>query len=266
MSTQQPDVWASGAAYEPYVGRWSRLVAREFLSWLAAPPGRQWLDVGSGTGALAQTILEVASPQKVEGIDQSEGYVGFARQQVVDPRVSFQVGDAQALPFDNATFDMAVSGLVVNFVPQPDRMAAEMKRVTRPGGQAAAYVWDHAGEMQFMRYFWNAVSELDPAAKKLDEGVRFALCKPEPLAALFNAAGLKDVQTRAIDIPTVFRNFDDYWSPFLGGQGPAPTYVTSLTEEGRTALRERIRSTLPFSPDGAIHLIARAWAVRGAVA
>jgi SAM-dependent methyltransferase len=257
------EVWASGDAYEPYVGRWSRLVAREFLDWLALPPGRRWLDVGCGTGALSQIVLERAAPAEVAGVDPSEGYVGYARARTADARASFRVGDAQALPGPDASFDAVVSGLVLNFVPDPTRAAAEMRRVVRPGGLVGAYVWDYAGEMQLMRYFWDAAGALDPAARGLDEGRRFPVCRPEPLADLFRAAGLRDVEARAVDVPTVFRDFDDYWSPFLGGQAPAPGYCMSLPDDRRAALRERIRGALPSRSDGGIHLIARAWAVRG---
>ncbi len=152
---------------------------------------------------------------------------------------------------------------MLNFVPEPAQMVAEMARVTRVGETVAAYVWDYAGEMQLMRHFWDAAVALDPAARDLDEGRRFPLCQPDPLAALFRGAGLGDVVVRTIDVPTVFRDFDDYWTPFLGGQGPAPTYTMSLGEGRRIALRERIRSRLPISPDGSIHLTARAWGVRG---
>ncbi len=131
------------------------------------------------------------------------------------------------------------------------------------GGTVAAYVWDYAGQMQLMRYFWDAAVALDPAASHLDEGQRFPLCQPEPLMQLFRAAGLREVEVRLIDIPTAFRDFEDYWSPFLGGQGPAPSYTMSLSEERRSALRERLRATLPMAADGSIHLIAGAWAVRG---
>jgi hypothetical protein len=117
--------------------------------------------------------------------------------------------------------------------------------------------------MELMRYLWDAAAALNPDALALDEGRRFPICRPEPLAELFSAAGLREVETRAIDVPTHFRDFDDYWSPFLGGQGPAPSYVMSLTEDARTALREYVRQRLPFQPDGSIHLIGRAWAVRG---
>ena len=257
------DTWASGAAYEPYVGRWSRLVAREFLAWLTIPPGARWLDVGCGTGALSQTILDVASPRQIRGFDPSEGYITFAREQIRDRRVSFRLGDAQALPEASGSYDVVVAGLVLNFVSQPSRMVAEMQRVARVGGTVAAYVWDYAGQMQLMRYFWDAAVALDPAASNLDEGQRFPICQPEPLRQLFRAEGLREVEVEMIDIPTAFRNFDDYWSPFLGGQAPAPCYAMSLSEERRSGLREHIRATLQIAADGSIHHIALSWAVSG---
>jgi len=166
---------------------------------------------------------------------------------------------------DAASFDAAVSGLVLNFVPQPLRAVTEMARVVRPGGVVAAYVWDYAGKMELMRHFWDAAAALDDAARELDEGSRFPICRPAPLTGLFGQAGLHDVEARAIDIPAVFRDFDDYWSPFPGGQGPAPGYAMSLSEERRAALRDRLEAGLPIGEDGTIRLIARAWAVRGLV-
>jgi SAM-dependent methyltransferase len=259
----QTDTWALGDAYEPYVGRWSRLVAADFLEWLALPPGGDWLDVGCGTGALTQAILVRAEPATVTGIDPALGFVAYARANVNDARARFGVGNAMALPLEDRAFDAVVSGLVLNFVPKPDVGIAEMASVARPGGTVAAYVWDYADRMQLMRVFWDCAVELDPAAEEKDEGLRFPLCNPGPLAELLQGAGLADVEVSGIEVPTVFRNFDDYWSPFLGGQGPAPTYTMSLSEERRTALRERIRSRLLAAPDGSISLVARAWAVRG---
>lgn len=261
--TGPKEVWASGDYYEPYVGRWSRLVAREFIPWLAIRENSRWLDVGCGTGALSQTILEMCQPKKLKGIDRSEGYVEFLAGHVDDPRAEFEVANAQTLPFGRETFDAAVSGLVLNFVPHPDRMIAEMTRVVCKGGTVGLYVWDYAGKMQMMRHFWNAVTALDPAARDLDEGKRFPLCNPDALKSLFHNAGLVQIEVHPIDIPTDFKNFDDYWMPFLGGQGPAPGYAMSLSEEQRARLRQRVYNSLPFALDGSIPLTARAWAVRG---
>jgi SAM-dependent methyltransferase len=260
--TEKPKYnWASGSAYEPYVGRWSRLIAHEFINWLDVPKGSAWLDVGCGTGALTQTILQTAEPLKIKGIDRSEQFVDFARAHTHDKRAEFEVGDAQALPVEDKSCDVAVSGLVMNFVPKPETMISEMTRASR--GIVAAYVWDYAEGMQMIRHFFDAAAELDPHASELDEGRRFSVCKPEPLKALFRSQGLKDVEVRPIEVPTVFRDFDDYWNPFLGGQGPAPSYAMSLDEERRTALRERIRTSLPIANDGSIALTARAWGVKG---
>lgn len=263
--TSRNDVWAQGEGYERYVGRWSRPVADEFLKWIAIPPGRTWLDVGCGTGALSQRILETSAPKKVVGVNSSEGFVSHAKAHVADRRAEFRVGDARALPVADDEFNAAVSGLVLNFVSDYLKAVAEMRRATCPGGKVAAYVWDYAGDMQLMRKFWDAATALDPKARDLDEGLRFPLCRPDQLRRLFVSAGLGDVVTQAIDVPTVFENFDDYWSPFLSGQGPAPGYCMSLPEPDRNALRERLRSTLPADRDGKIRLTARAWAVQGVV-
>jgi SAM-dependent methyltransferase len=265
MTAERKDNWANGEAYEFYVGRWSRLVAREFVAWLDAAPGSDWLDVGCGTGKLTQVILDTAAPNRVTGVDASHGFVAFARHKVADRRAAFEIGDAQALPVPDRSVDAAVAGLAINFVADQPKAVGEMKRATRSGGIVAAYVWDYAGEMQMMRRFWDAAVALDPAATSLDESLRFPVCNPQPLADLFQGAGLDGVAVRAIDVPTVFRDFNDYWSPFLGGQGPAPGYCMSLAAEQRTALRDRIRAALPVRADGSIHLIARAWAVRGTV-
>jgi SAM-dependent methyltransferase len=191
------DVWAVGDRYEPYVGRWSRLVARQFLAWLDMPEGKDWLDVGCGTGALTQAILDHAHPAAVTGIDPSAAFVAYAQARVTSPRASFGQGDAQSLLLDAAAVDAAVAGLSLNFVPQPALGVAEMTRVVRAGGVVAAYVWDYAGRMDMMRCFWDAAASLEPAAQSLDEGTRFPLCQPEPLKALFGRAGLRAVRYHA---------------------------------------------------------------------
>ena len=263
MSAMRHDRWDSGDLYEPFVGRWSRLVARRFLGWLGQPAGAQWLDVGCGTGALTDAILAVCEPRAVTGVDPSAGFVEFATPRIQDKRAQFHVADAQALPMGTASCDAVVSGLVLNFVPDPSKAVAEMRRVARPGGVVAAYVWDYAAKMELLRHFWDAAVEVNPQAAALDEGRRFPICAPDRLEALFGAAGLREVAATAIDEPTVFRDFTDYWSPFLGGQGPAPGYAISVTEAERTALRELLRRRLPTQADGSIRLVARAWAVKG---
>ena len=197
------------------------------------------------------------------GVDRSAEFIAYLRSQIADRRARFEIGDAQALPVETATCDAVVSGLVLNFVPQPRQAVDEMMRAARSGRVVAAYVWDYAGKMQLMQHFWNAAAALDPAAYDLDEGRRFPICQPAPLAELFQQAGLRHIAVQSIDISTDFRDFDDYWLPFLGGQGPEPGYAMSLSEERRAALRERLHSTLPVAPDGSIPLVARAWAVRG---
>jgi SAM-dependent methyltransferase len=240
-------------------------VAREFLAWLAPSPGLAWADVGCGTGALAHTILSLATPRLVLALDRSFAFVSATRAQArAWPASSrFAVADAAALPLADACCDFAVSGLVINFVPKPAAMIAELLRTLGRRGRLALYVWDYAERMELMRYFWDAAAELDPAAGELDEGRRFPLCRPEPLRQLLERCGAGDVEVRAIDVPTTFRDFAGFWSPFLGGQGPAPGYVAGLGEAERAALRELLRARVPRRANGSIALVARAWAVRG---
>ena len=259
------DTWERGNPYEHYVGRWSRKVAPPFLSWLDISPGKRWLDVGCGTGALCAAIIDHCAPAAVVGVEPSAGFLKTAQENLAG-RAALHAGSATAIPLGNATVDVVVSGLVLNFVPDQRAALAEMARVAGTGGTIAAYVWDYAGRMELMRYFWDAAVALDPNAARLDEGPRFPLCDPLALETLFSAAGLLNIAVAPIDVPTPFTNFDDYWQPFLGGQGPAPAYAMSLDDAARTLLRDRLQSSLPIRADGSIALIARAWAVRGSVA
>lgn len=266
MASQSDGDWfADGEAYEDYVGRWSRWVGVMFLGWLSLPTGLRWVGVGCGTGALTETILEFADPVSVTATESSEGFLNLARGRVHDDRAVFKSGDATYLPLTNAEADVLVAGLVLNFVPDKLDALQEMCRVLKPGGTIACYVWDYAGEMQLMRYFWDAVTELFPDGADYDEGNQFPICNPEPLQDLFRGANLQSVEIRVLDAPTVFVDFDDYWSPFLRGQGPAGAYCVSLSEGDRERLRNRLENALPIRPDGSIHLIARAWGVRGIV-
>jgi SAM-dependent methyltransferase len=265
MTEHAKEAWGLGGPYDRYVGRWSRLVAQALLEWLAVPPGQTWGDVGCGTGALVEGILAVADPKLVFAVDRSEGFLAAARAGIADQRVQFEVGDAAALPWPTAACDVTVSGLVLNFVRDAGAMVGEMARVTRPQGTVALYVWDYRGGMEMMRQFWDAAVAVRPEDAALDQAERFPLCQPEPLTALFQDAGLRSVAVRAIDVPTVFRNFDEYWLPFLGKQGAAPTYLASLDDEAREQIRARLRARLPAAADGSIALTARAWAVQGTV-
>jgi SAM-dependent methyltransferase len=254
--------WSAAEKYEPFMGRWSRLLAAEALDWLDPPAGLRWLDVGCGTGAVSAAVLAKAAPASLVGVDPSDAYVAAAAERL--DGATFQVGDAAALPVPNSSVDRVVAGLVLNFVADAVTAVQEMRRVLVPGGRAAAYVWDHATGMQMLRRFWDAAVAQDPAAAALDEGARFAICQAGGLQQCFAEAGLGDIDARPIEIATVFRDFDDYWLPFLGGQGPAPNYVASLSADAQEGLRARLQTTLPTEPDGTIRLSARAWAASGA--
>jgi SAM-dependent methyltransferase len=253
MTETAKETWESGRSYEQHVGRWSRKIASEFLAWLHVSPAQTWEDVGCGSGAFADAILADFDPRAIMAVGWSEGFIAEARRRISDRRVHFEVGDA------------TVSGLVLNFVSDAENMTREMARVTRTGGKVAAYVWDYASGVQMIRHFWDVAIELNLNDSALDQAQRFPLCQPEPLEALFRTAGLASVSVRPIDIPTVFRNFDDYWLPFLGRQGAAPTYLASLNEAMRERIRDALKARLVASPDGSITMTARAWAVQGTV-
>jgi SAM-dependent methyltransferase len=257
------DGWAAGATYEDFMGRWSRLLAPRFVSWLPVRPIGNWLDVGCGTGALADAICAGANPASVVACDPSEAFIEYARRRQVDSRVSFVVAGIGQLPTRPGGFDCVTSLLALNFFPEPARAIEEMRRITAVNGLVAACVWDYAGRMEFLRFFWDSVTSVDPSATELDEGRRFPICGRNALESLFREGGLADVVCDSIEIPTRFITFVDFWEPFLGGTGPAPSYVASLDPPRREALAARLESLLPRDRDGAISLVARAWVVRG---
>ena len=209
--------------------------------------------------------MEACEPASVNCIDSSERFVSQARMRIADPRAHFETGDAMRLPWKSGTLDVTVSGLVLNFVGDHESMAWEMTRVTKPGGRVGAYVWDYAGGMQMMRHFWDAAIAVSPNDAKLDQAERFPLCRPGPLQALFEQVGLKLVTVRAIDIPTVFQDFEDYWNPFLGRTGAAPSYLASVGAEVQERIRRHLKSRLASPRGGPIELTARAWGVHGFV-
>jgi SAM-dependent methyltransferase len=261
------NMWTAPDSYEGYVGRWSRAAAPEFIAWLHVRRGARWVDVGCGTGETTRAILELASPESVDGLDISQSFINYARERTNDDRATFMVGDAQALPYAIDSYDAAMAGLCINAMPDPAGALAEMMRVVKPGGVVGVYVWDFDGKMQMLRHFWDTVEALDPGTEEanLNAVFHFEICRPEPLAELFRNVGLHDVEVRAVDTPTVFKDFDDYWTPFLQGEAPAQKYTAALTADRRTLLRERLRATLPVTGNGSIPLIARTWAAKGRV-
>jgi len=254
-------LWGAAEAYEAYMGRWSRQIAARFLPWLDATPHARWVDFGCGTGALSGQILETCRPTRLVGLDTSDGFLQAARQSL--PGAEFRLGDVTDTGLTSGEFDYAVSGLVLNFTRDPHATLREMVRLVRPGGRAALYVWDYAGHMQIMRYFFDAARSIDPSSTAFDDGINAPICRPGPLRTALEAAGAVNVDVTALDIPAAFRDFDAYWTPFLGGTGSAPKYVAGLTGEMRERLRDAVRAKLPTGPDGEILLAIRAWAVRG---
>lgn len=255
--------WTTGDAYEAFMGRWSRLLAEKFIFWLNPEQDQSWLDVGCGTGALASEICRLARPSLVVACDPSETFINHARNQITDPGVVLAVAGSGSLPNNPGGFEWVVSGLVLNFLPDPEKSVEEMKGLTAPGGSVAAYVWDYADRMEFLRIFWDEVIAIDPSSRELDEGLRFPVCHREALERLFINAGLKDIKSAAIEISARFETFTEYWQPFLGGTGPAPSYVASLNLKKRAELQERLRNRITSGTKEAIKLIARAWAVQG---
>jgi SAM-dependent methyltransferase len=263
LDRQTMDRWNSGSDYDRWMGRWSRLVAHEFLHWLDLPAGLRWLDACCGSGMLSEAIAERGAPNSVSGVDISPEQINFARQLRTRENVTFDQADATSLPFTDASFDVAVCGFGLNYLPDPARGVQEWQRVLSTGGTLAIYVWDYEEGARFLREFWDAATEIDPEAAEEDQARRFPVCTPAGLQALLAQAKLHDVTTQALDIVTRFASFDDYWDPLLSGQGSAPNYLATRDSETQTKIRERLRTQLPAKPDGSIELPARAWAIRG---
>lgn len=257
------DSWQSGHPYERFMGRWSTLIGRHFLDWLAVPPASRWLDIGCGTGSLTRLVLAEHLPTEIMAIDSSPAFIAHAQKTSAHAHAHFRVGLAQSLPLSSQSMDAVVSGLMLNFVPQPETAVAEMVRVVRPGGTVGIFLWDYAEGMEMLRYFWDAAVLLEPQALAMDEGVRFPLCQEAALVSLVDQVGLKQVETTAIEVTTEFENFEDYWQPFLGEVGPAPSYTRTLGHRQRDQLAETLRTLLPVQENGSIKLRAKAWAVKG---
>lgn len=255
-------MFTSAASYERFMGRWSAVLARAFVGWAGVRDGEAILDVGSGTGSLAFAVADATKGGSIRGIDPSSDFVRLASsaRADTDDRLRFEVGDAQRLPYDDASFDRVLSLLAINFVPDPARALGEMKRVTKGGGTVAAAVWDYGPEgMMMLRTFWDEAIAFDSSWESRDEK-HMKLTNEGELAALFRAQGFASVDAGSLSIDLAFASFDDYWEPFTLGIGPAGTLVVGLSEEKRTALAERLRARLGDRP----RMSARAWTVRAA--
>lgn len=246
------------------MGRWSRVVARSFVPWLEVEGRAHWLDVGCGTGALTEAICELGNPASVVACDPSGPFIETASSTLPDKRVAFELAGAEHLPDRDGGFDVIVSGLVLNFLADPERALANMRRRLSPRGFVAVYVWDYTEGVELLRRFWDAATEVDPRAAVVDERRRFGFCNPEGLARLFRAADLGSVHWTRFTVPTPFASFDEIWQPLLGRTGAAPSYVASLDPEQRERLRQRLEPLLTCTDGSPRALTASAWAFRGA--
>lgn len=249
--------------YERYLGPWSFALAPRFIDFAGVRDGDRVLDVGTGTGSLARTLAASRSCAEVVGMDPSAPYIEFARRSTTEPHVRFEVGDAMSLPCEDGYFDKTLAQLVLNAIPDAQSAVMEMRRVTKAGGTVAACVWASGGENEREQIFWGAATALDPAAKRRRESVgRYGL--EGRLSALWVECRLKEVKEAALVISADFASFEDFWLPYIEGQGHGGSYVSSLPPDHRDALAERVRQNIvEMKGTGPFSLRAQAVAVRG---
>jgi SAM-dependent methyltransferase len=251
---------APAEAYDRHIGRYGPSLARALVDTAGVRPGHRALDVGCGPGALATELVARLGTEAVAAVDPSPPFAEACRARL--PGVRVEVAAGEALPFDDAEFDHALAQLVVNFMTDPPAGVREMVRVTRPGGTVAAAVWDYAGEMTLLRRFWDAAVALDPSAADRDEGRSMPYCTPGELQDLWSAAGLEDVRVRPVVVEAGYEGFEDLWQPLELGVAPSGAYVTSLSPDGRAALKAELRRRLGAG-DEPFRLTARAWVASG---
>lgn len=251
-----------GDAYEKIHGHLSRAVGRKFVNWLGLSGGLRWLDVGCGTGAASAMILAEGDPAQVVGIDASQSQILYASQHNDDQRAQFQVGDAQSMTFEEDEFDVAISGLVLNLVPDPSKAIAEMKRVVRPSGTVATYIWDIAEDGHPASPLVNGFSHLDPNAPRFGGGGR-RMESENDILQLFGEGALANLVTNKIEILVRHKSFEDYWADVLISQGPPGAYLKAMTSKEVVNLKGFLMDTVPTNGAGEVVYPACAWSIRG---
>ena len=250
------------AEYERFMGRWTRAVARVFLGWLAVRPGLRWLDVGCGTGILAETVLHLCAPGRVDAVDVEPAQVAAATQGPAGARVNFAIGDARHLPYDDASFDVVASALVINFVADRTMAMAEMRRVARPGGVVAAYVWDFAEELSPSGPLRKAMRRFGVEAAAVPGTEASDL---RALKSLFEATGLGAIETRTIDVCLTYQSFEDFWQAQTPAYAPTAKTIAAMKASDRVNLMRAVERSLPCGPCGTIEYCARANAIKARV-
>jgi ubiquinone/menaquinone biosynthesis C-methylase UbiE len=244
-----------GAAYDRLMAPWSRAAGKKFLDWLAVPAGLRWLDVGCGTGAFTELVLEQSSPRDLSAVDPAEDQIAHARTKPDAKRVNFRLAEAQKLPFADNEFDVAAMALVITFVPDPAQAIAEMKRVVKPGGMLGTYVWDFLGKGNTQQPLREAVEARGIAVQPTPGHIHSRL---ENLRAIFTAAGLEGVSVRPIEIDISYPNFDEYWTAQTGFANTVVQHMRKMTEAQIDELKVHLRERLPRDKTGRI--VYKAWA------
>lgn len=260
--TEATGMFSDGKAYEQMMGRWSRIIGASFLDWLALPIGQRWLDSGCGNGAFTEEIVARCAPASVDAVDPSDGQIAFARTRPAAQHAKFAIGDAQNLSFADDSFDVAIMALVIAFLPQPERAAAEMRRVVRPGGLVATYMWDIDGTGTPLTPMSDALSSMG-----LTPGVvpNSPASRLEAMRGFWKGAGLLDVETRVLGLTVRHASFDEFWASNFVPIGPMGAMLAKMGSGEQAQLRARLAEMLPIASDGSIAYESFANAVKGRV-
>jgi ubiquinone/menaquinone biosynthesis C-methylase UbiE len=259
-ATEAAHSFDDSAAYERFIGRWGRAAGTVFLDWLSPPAGARWLDIGCGTGLFTELIVDTCSPAAVLAIDQAQAQIDRARGKPVARRADFRVGDALALPYADSEFDVVVSALAINFIPDRPRALSEMRRVVRPpDGLVAGYVWDFSAELSPSGPFRLGMRRITADVPVLPGTADSQL---DALASLFNRAGFVGIATKSIDVTVSFPDFEAFWLAQTPSYSPMTKMIAAMTNSERVKLVDAVRAELAVQPDGRIEYPARANAIK----